>query len=314
METRTWIGRWLLSSAVLLAAMGTLQADDPLKDVKELYATAAYEESLLALAQVQDPLLLNEVEELRALCLLALHRDTEAERVVERLVLRHPLPLEGLDDRSPKFIALYQSVRRRLVPQLASGAYSEAKSRFEAKDYSTAAQQFGETLELVRSAADPIALRDLELLAREFHGLARERMTPVEAQPILEPVPPRPSVARIEPPSPPPFDPVPRVYDTADAEVTPPVVITQTMPPWNPPWKYVAQRSYSGRLQFVVGADGAVTSADILQPSFGPYDGLLLGAVKQWRYKPALKRGHAVQYRRVIDYVLKSPEQTSRQR
>jgi len=40
-----------------------------------------------------------------------------------------------------------------------------------------------------------------------------------------------------------------------------------------------------------------VTSAEVLQPSFSAYDWLLLKAVKQWQYGPALKRGFPVEYR-----------------
>jgi hypothetical protein len=316
METRGWMRRWLIGAGILLTAVGSLIADDPLGEAKQLYATAAYEETLVALAQLDDSPFIDQVDEYRALCLIALHRDEEAERAVERLVLHHPLPLDGLADRSPKFIALYQTVRRRLLPELANGAYRAAKGSFEARDYSTAARQFGDALDLLHSADDPAPLRDLALLAREFRGLAEERLAPVEPQqaPDSAPSPAAAGAPAAEPSISAPFHPVPRVYDIADADVTPPVVLVQTLPPWNPPSAYVARRTYTGQLQVVVGEDGRATSADILQPSFGPYDGLLVHAVRQWRYRPALKRGYPVEYRWIVDYVLKSADQTSAQR
>ena len=379
METRRWMTGLLFGAAALLTAVGSLRADDPLRDVKQLYDTAAYEETLVALAQLDDSVFIDQVDEYRALCLLALHRDAEAERAVERLVLRHPLPLDGLNDRSPKFTALYHSVRDRLLPGLANESYRAARASFEGKDYPAAARQFGESLELLRSAEVPAALRDWELLAKEFRVLAEQHMTSVERQPLTESAPvttvavvsavapsesgpapaaraesaiatsesgptlaaviesggalaglapaPAVAVASAGAPSesgpapagvvasaaaPPlvatPFAPVPRVYDMADLDVTPPVVLDQTLPPWHPPLAHVARRTYTGRLQIIVGENGSVTSADILQPSFSTYDWLLLHAVKQWRYGPALKRGKPVQYRRIIDYVLSSDQ------
>jgi TonB family protein len=316
METRRWMTRLLFGAAILLTAVGSLRADDPLSDVKQLYATAAYEETLVALAQFDDSPFIDQVDEYRALCLIALHRDADAEHAVERLVLHHPLPLESLTDRSPKFTVLYQTVRRRLLPGLANEAYSVAKASFEARDYSTAARQFSDALELLRSAEEPAALHDLELLANEFRGLAEERMTPGDPEPVPDsaPAPAVVGAPASAPWIPPPFHPVPRLYDIADPDVAPPVVLVQALPPWNPPLAYVGRRTYTGQLRVVVGEDGRVTSADILQPSFGPYDELLLHAVKQWRYRPALKRGYPVQYRWIVDYVLKSADQTSAQR
>src|SRR6185436_8926850 len=113
-----------------------------------LYGTAAYEEALAAMAHVDDLAVIDQVDEYRALCLLALHRDVEAEGAIERLVARHPLDLEGLNDHSPKFTSVYRAARTRLVPGLANGVYRSALASFDAKDYSTAARQFGEALEL----------------------------------------------------------------------------------------------------------------------------------------------------------------------
>ncbi len=176
-------------------------ADDPFSDVKQRYAAAAYEETLAALATLDDPALIDQVDEYRALCLLALHRDEEAERAIERLVLRDPLPLEGLNNRSPKFATLYKSVRNRLVPRLASGSYSAAKASFDARDYSNALRQFDEALALLRSAEDPAALGDLTLLATEFRMLSEQRLTPVDPEPIPEPAPAPTAVAMAEAPA-----------------------------------------------------------------------------------------------------------------
>jgi hypothetical protein len=320
--------------------MASTRADDSLKEVGRLYSAAAYEEALAAMAKVDDLAVIDQIDEYRALCLLALDRDADAEHAVERLVARHPLRLDGLNEQAPKFTSVYRAARARLVPELANKTYHSAIASFEARDYATANQQFGEALELLHSVEAPASQRDWELLASEFRVLAALRSAPVEPQPVLEstpvpaavvffpaievkqpaavvsspapePISPAPLVSSsaAEPVVPALFAPVPRVYDKTDLDVTPPVEINRTMPPWNPPFVQVARRTYAGQLQLVIGKDGRIRSVEILKPSFGPYDGLLLGAVKQWHYGPALKRGVPVEYRQTFEYALRPADQ-----
>jgi tetratricopeptide (TPR) repeat protein len=344
----------LVGTGVVLATMASLRADDPLKEVDRLYSTAAYEEALAATAKVDDLATIDQVDEYRALCLLALERDADAEHAVERLVARHPLGLDGLNEQAPKFMAVYRAVRARLVPELANKAYHSGLASFEAKDYAAADDHFGEALELLHSVDVPASRGDWELLASEFRVLARLRSAPVEPQPVLQstpmpaavapfpagepilsatlvsspvvelnPMEPGASSRSAEPITPPtavsspaaepvvpaPFAPVPRVYDRTDLDVTPPVEINRTMPPWNPPFVQVANRTYAGELQLVIGKDGRIRSVEILKPAFGPYDGLLLRAMKQWQYGPALKRGFPVEYRQTFEYALRPADQ-----
>ncbi len=340
MGMRTWMTRLLVGTGVVLTTIATLRADDPLKEVGRLYSTAAYEEALLAMVKVDDSAVIDQIDEYRALCLLALDRDADAERVVEGLVARHPLGLDGLNEQAPKFTSVYRAVRAWLVPELANKAYHSAVASFEARDYATADQQFGEALELLHSVEPPASQRDWELLASEFRVLAALRTAPVEPQPVLEsrPVPapvvfssaaeiiqpasvissparepissaPVVSSAAAGPVVPAAFAPVPRVYDKTDLDVTPPVEINRTMPPWNPPFVQMAKRTYAGQLELVIGKDGRIRSVEILKSSFGIYDGLLLRAVKQWQYGPALKRGLPVEYRQTFDYALRPADQ-----
>jgi hypothetical protein len=340
MGMRTWMARLLVGAGVVLTTIATLRADDPLKEVGRLYATAAYEEALVAMDKVDDVAVIDQVDQYRALCLLALDRDAEAEHAVERLVARHPLHLDGLNEQAPKFTSVYRAVRARLVPELANKAYHSAIASFDDKDYATADRQFGEALELLHSVQIPASQRDWELLADEFRVLAALRSAPVESQPVLESTPlpatvsfspaaeliqPAPVISfpAPEPISPAPvvsspaagpvvpaaFAPVPRVYDKTDLDVTPPVEINRTMPPWNPPFVLMAKRTYAGQLELVIGKDGRIKSVEILKSSFGVYDGLLLRAVKQWQYGPALKRGFPVEYRQTFDYALRPADQ-----
>ena len=105
-------------------------------------------------------------------------------------------------------------------------------------------------------------------------------------------------------PDPAPFTPVPRLYSADDTDVQPPVVIEQAMPRWTPPHELLRRRTFSGRVQIIIGVDGRVTSADVVRTSFNAYDDQVLRATKTWRYQPATKRGYPVEYRRTVDYTL----------
>jgi TonB family protein len=180
-------------AALLLAAQPVWALDEPLAEARALYAAGSYARSLQVLAKVEEPAQLDAADQYRALCLLALRKPLEAERVIERLVLRNPLSDESLQIHSVKFIEIYQVVRLRLVPKLASASYAAAKASLDSKDYDTAIRQFEETLELIRSAEDRHALSDLELVASEFRALAglrasAERLAPVSGLPV-EPAP-----------------------------------------------------------------------------------------------------------------------------
>lgn len=402
-QQATWRGpvtTLVVLTAVMVSGLAQLcwAADEALTEVKARYATAAYEEALGLLERVREPESRDEVDEYRALCLLALGREAEAERAVESLVARRPQLLVDLVARPPKFVALYQRVRGRLLPSIATAAYSDAKDRYDAGDYQGAVQRFKGAMALLEGATHEAtgwaAGRDLRLLAVGFLSLAEARLAPPAPVPV-EPVtltvigapgssalesraverapaqpsgggspstrgtlPPPPtfrqavspvataaadsatSTASVDSATPRPvattgatsspmvasigsisstpsapsrssavdapadFLPIARVYDGHDADIVPPVILDQKLPDWIPPFELLRRRTFSGRLEVIVGTDGRVASAEIVQPAFNLYDERLLRATKQWRYQPATKRSHPVQYRRVIEYTL----------
>jgi protein TonB len=327
-------------------------AADSLTEVKQLYAAAAYEDALGALAKLNPADLGAEAEEYRALCLLALSREAEAARAVERLVRIDPTPLADLENRPPRFVSLYRRVSDRVVPDLARTAYTDARASFDSRNYAEAVTGFHRALALMRAGPDQSLFGDLPLLVKEFLILSEERAAqssvparedrlpssrtspqvvpapapaapassnsdtgasgpsrpaPAAASPAAGSTvaPARPTDVPVEPVT--PFPPVARVFSPLDRDVVPPIVVDQALPSWNPPLAFMNQRTYTGRIQVIVGLDGMVSSADILQPSVSVYDALLLKATKQWRYRPAMKGGQPVRYRRVIDYVLSGP-------
>lgn len=342
----------------LATPVGALWAADPLAEVRALYASAAYEDTLALLTKVDDPTLQDPADEYRALCLLALNREAAAEEAVAAIIRRRPHAPADLATRAPKFVALYKSVRSRLLPALATSTYTTAKHTFEAGDMALAARQFRDALSLLRVAREqspgaPLPA-EFEVLASGFLSLAERRLAdasaaaaprepqgltvagasglatvfrPAPSDAILVSAAPAPAradrapvattaraVAGAERLTSPeaagaagaaPFAPVPRVFDATDVDVTPPVVVEQKLPRWKPPHAMLRHRRFVGRVELIVDIDGRVVSAEILQPSFSTYDDQVLKATKDWRYQPALKHEFPVQFRRVIDYVLR---------
>ena len=163
----------LFAFGIGLVASQTRPADAAASDLaaaKALYASASYEEALSRLSTVRGPEELDQIEEYRALCLLALGRATDAEHALERLVARKPLYMSS-EDVSPRLLGMLHGVRKRLLPAAARGVYAKAKVDFEEKNYTSAVDGFTELLAIVSDpdAADARpSLSDLKQLGEGF--------------------------------------------------------------------------------------------------------------------------------------------------
>ncbi|HJR59570.1 MAG TPA: TonB family protein [Vicinamibacterales bacterium] len=245
--------------------------------VRELYVAAAYEEALAAMPTVASEPARTDVEQYRALCLLALGREAEAVEAVERLVRDHPtyLPPEG--ETSPRMQAIFAAARAKLVPDIARQTYVDGKAAYEARDHDVARTTFQRTLDLMDSLPDTArtGLADLRLLAAEFLELSTLR--PVVAADAAPP-----PVANREVPEP------------AALEYAAPVAIQEAMPRWIPPDRTAMRTEYVGMLRVHIGRDGRVQSATILKSSHPVYDSAVLRAAPGWTYRPATRGGQPV--------------------
>jgi len=108
---------------VLAAATTAFSAQDLLSTAKDQYASAAYEDALNTLNRVEkgSPDVARQVEEYRVFCLFALGRTAEAETSAEAFMRTQPLA--RLDDASPRIEAMFQAVRKRLLPSLIRAEY-----------------------------------------------------------------------------------------------------------------------------------------------------------------------------------------------
>jgi TonB family protein len=309
----------LASGAVRPAAAADLAS------ARSLYASASYEEALSVLSELEASESAEQIERLRALCLLALGRVPEAEQSLERIVLQKPLYVISEAEVSPRLVTLFREVRRRALPAAADAAYARARASFDREEFATASAQFKELLAI---AADPEAvslggpsLGELARLAEGFLKLsdaALEAAAPAPAPPTTVSTaasPPAAPTSAAPPAAPtsaaPPAAPTsaalpaaPTVYTARDAGVTAPVAIERRFPSWVPPSGAVARSVFRGALELVVDERGRVASASMAEPVSPLYDRRLLEAAKDWRFQPAKRDGVPVRFQMTIGVAL----------
>ncbi len=306
-------------AVALLSGTTTAQSDAPtvsLSDVdavKASYAAANYDDALQRISALEPERVSAQLEQYRALSLLALGRSAEAEQAFERLVRRAPLYRITEADVSPRIATMFREVRRRVLPSVAREMYARGKSSYDQKEFADATDQLKELLAVL---SDPdvegaaAGLDDLKQLAEGFVRLA-EVETTLAARAAAPPPPSSPAPAPAAAAAPPAPDPTAAivtkiiVYSAADTGVTPPVELERRMPPWVPPSVIARSNAeYRGELEIVVNEIGTVESAAMTRPTVPSYDLTLLESARRWRFKPALLGGQTVKYRLTYNVAL----------
>jgi TonB family protein len=268
---------------------------DPVGAARELYASARYDEALAVLNGLKptDATPITDrrsIEQYRSLCLLALGREAEAESAIGAVVTADPSYQPSETEASPRVRAAFSDVRRRLLPEIATMRYTEAKAAYDRKDYATAMKQFRRVLSLLDDPDMVGRLGDLRVLASGFLDLSVAASAP--------PDPKRDPVAAAPPPQPDPQPETNRIYTSDDRNVTPPVAVRQELP--RVPSGITKQARERGVLELVIDEMGRVISMAIRQSVHPMYDTLLLTAAKDWRYQPARLQGKPVRFRKMI--------------
>ena len=259
--------------AALLIAATTASAQDALGPVRDLYASAAYEEALTALGRVkaEAPSSELEVDRYRVLCLMALGRGTKADTVIESMVAADPLYQPSAADASPRVRSAFATVRQRVVPNLARSLYLEAKSAYDRKAYADAIKALEKTVLVIDTLDAPARneLADLRVLASGFLDLSRAAAAP--------PAAPAPAAAKAE---------ITQTAAPVALPDTPLVVLKQDLPPM--PFSIIAlgNGEYRGVIELAIDERGNVTDARILQSVHAIYDPILLQSARSWRYEP----------------------------
>jgi tetratricopeptide (TPR) repeat protein len=298
-----------LASGLAVAA-SALANQDALAHAKDLYASAAYDEALTVLdrLQLEPPVTdADEVGQYRAFCLLALGRTDEGRRAIQALVESNPLFLPSEQQTSPRLLAVFRDVRRQLIPRLVRNSYADAKSAFDQKEMQGAAKGFERVLLLLNDpdSTDFEGSVDIRMLATGFRDLSKAGLTAAPAATAVSSSAPAANATVAPKPL---EEPQPRrTYGPDDTSVTAPVVVSQTLPPWRYSKLAEAHREYQGVLALVIDENGNVQSVTLLEGVQPEYNAVLVKAARSWKFRPAMKDGVPVQYRKVVKIHLTPP-------
>jgi hypothetical protein len=285
-----------LTSSLAASAAG---ADDPLDVAKSLYLAASYSEALSALDKLPDGADLAAADKYRALCFLGLDRQADAEQALESLLVRQPqYSMDQLE--SPKLVAMFKSIRARKLPEVAKNMFASAKSTYDKGDMKGASAQFTTLLAMLNGPDIGSELSDLKMLADGFSTLAQKQLP---APPPLRAVENQAPIGRPGASSAPE---VPaHIFTIGDEDVVPPAPVIQNIPRWEAPNNVFQGTTYTGSIEVVIDETGSVVAANIRDKINAIYDPLIVAAAAKWKYRPALRNGQPVKYRKVIPVTLK---------
>jgi len=300
-------------------------AGPSLVQVRQLYESASYELALGLLdqlqpsdtASVQDQ---QDARRYRVLCLVALDRNADAERVLDDMLRVDPLtpPMSG--ELSPRVEALVKQARQRAVRSLVKQTYEQGRELYERKQFADAADLLQMVVSLIEDPSlglesDP-SLADFHALADGFHelasALAAAQAASIPTASLFKGPTPVPAAA-LGPAQRPPVQPARSDFPAASVQHRPgepdfvaPRPIAQVIPPVEEATSgYVSRRQ--GLIEVEVGADGSVTSATVKVPTLVAYDALLVTTAKRtWKYEPATSSGVPVASRLRVRYVVAS--------
>jgi TonB family protein len=278
--------RRLITLGGALAVAGALvsaQSQESLElRVRDLYASAEYDQALSAIGSSQDP----AAQQYRALCLLALGRQAEAEKALEALIASAPEFGLSAEDMPPRFIALFAQQRREIVPGVLRKLFAEAREDYRAKAFDRALPQFKRVLALSSQpeVRDVEGVDDLRLLAESFIDIAAASEAPkpeAVAAAVAAPVaaPPATAPARRPP--------------------LPAAAVRQEMPAW--PAGVPVRTALSGSVRVRINTSGRVTSAAMVRSIEPRYDARVLAATHFWEYRPATENGVPVETESVVE-------------
>jgi len=283
----------LFASCVATSVVAAEQAAvvDNLTKAKDLYASAEYEQALVILNGADLRAGGVEVDQYRALCLLALGRNDDALLVIQRIVEKNPLFEPSATQVSPRVQTTFRDVRKKMLPAIVRQTYAEGKSAFDVGEMDNAKTRFERVVAEV-DALESLGSKDftdLRLLAKGFVDLIAKTTAPPPAPK------PTPAVAKREEAPPPPSN---VVRTSTEPGITPPVVISQMMPPWQP--TRLDTQTYDAVVSVVIDETGTVTDLTVEGSLRPAYEAQLRRAAMSWKYRPATLKGVPVKYRKNI--------------
>jgi TonB family protein len=306
----------ILVLVVLPVRTSARAGEETLASAREMYSAAAYDEALIVLNRLRPTASGDDalsIDQYRAFCLLALGRSQDAVQAIEAVVTAQPMYMPSESEVSPRVRSAFTEVRRRLLPTLIERRYASAKDAFDRKDFVPAAAGFKQVLDAlgdpdVALASGKPPLSDIRTLSAGFFDLSTAAAAVVAATPLPPPPPvvplPAPTVAVT-----PPVRQAPKIYVVDEPGVTPPVAVKQMLPEFTKPGGPLAARMMQppekGMIEIVIDERGNVESAMMRVPVHKDYDAEVLQAARGWKYKPAVKDGAPVKFRKYITISVK---------
>lgn len=295
--------------ACLVAALwlcgSRVEAQESLDAARQLYAAAEYDSALTMLNGLMANATTREdrrsIALYRTLCLLATNRRSEADRAIETLVTQDPLFHPPVDEIPPRMRTAIAETRKRMLPSILQQKYTESKAAYDRRDFALASVGFKEMLEGlsdpdISAAASQSPLADLKTLATGFYELSSKALPP---PPVPPPAAPVARVAQAMVPVA-PMRQAPRIYNSDDRNVVPPLPLKQQIPPF--PGRVATAKA--GVLELVIDDTGSVESA-MMRVSVDPqYDRIAITAARSWQYQPAMVNGTPVKFLKRIQVSL----------
>ena len=193
----------------MLAAGPLVARQDALAHAKDLYASANYDEALKALEAIPrdgaSSTVTGDIDEYRfSACWRSAGR-----RTPKRSSGRSCAPIRRTvcpdTTASPRIRAVFDGVRRSILPDIVRDAYARAREAYDRKDMATAAAGFDRVLTLLDDPgmADVPGLNDLGTLATGFRDLSKAAAQ-AAAQAAAAAAAAKPAVTAAAQPAPPP--------------------------------------------------------------------------------------------------------------
>jgi hypothetical protein len=255
--------------------------------VRQLYASAAYEEALAVLGEAPDTV----AQQYRVLCLLALGRQQEAKAALQTLVAAQPDFGES-EDLPPRVLTMLTEVRQQVLPNVLRTMFASAREHYQKQEYDEARASFERVAE-ISSHPD---LRTRSEIA-EFGLLAGGYIDILDDAQAKQRAAVRPSAGVGSSSSPP-----------ATTVATQPVAIRQALPAW-PSEAGSPDLARVGLLHLRIGAKGEVLSARMIRGMDPRYDVRLVAAARGWQYEPATLNGVPVESESSVEVRLSRPPQ-----
>jgi TonB family protein len=297
---------------ICAACVTPAAAQESLQTVKDLYASAAYEDALAAVNRMRREPAQPEIEQYRVFCLIALGRHDEAQKAIETLVMSDPLYVPDPAETSPRVQERFKQTRQQLIPELTKRMYAEGRAALERKDRGDAIARFERLLTIIDREGGSGSLAEMRVLASGFLDLSRALPQPTAERPAPEAstAPPPPAAAAAPTAASPTPSSAPAAAPRAAATVTEtrPVALRQQLPSWVPGDSVSRKMEFSGAVQVHIGPDGRVESAEMVKRVHPTYDAALLRSARTWLYEPATRNGVPIASDLVVEVQLRPPQ------